>query len=167
MEAFIRPGIGYKHWTSHSNYPLVGVVPTGRSKMSIFVHRVYIPNPDNDPNHPTAYIKRLTLRTDGFVSVNDPYAGGEMITKPLRFTGNHLEINYSTSAPGFVRVETQDANGKPFPGFSLAEYREIIGDKIGRVVSWKHGSDVSELAGKPVRLHFAMKDADLYSLLFH
>ena len=167
MEGLVRPGIGYKHWTSRSNYPLRGVVPTGSSQMSIFVRRVHIPNPDNDPNHPTAYIERLTLLTDGFISVNAPYAGVEMITKPLRFTSNRLEINYSTSAPGFVTVETQDANGKPFPGFSLAEYREIIGDKIGRVVSWKHGSDVSELAGKPVRLHFAMKDADLYSLRFH
>lgn len=135
MEAFIRPGIGYKNWTSQSNYPLVGVVPTGSSEMSIFVHRVDIPNPDNDPNHPTAYIKRLSLRTDGFVSVNAPYAGGEMITKPLRFTGNHLEINYSTSAPAFMRIEIQDANGKPFSGFSLAECREIVGDGIRRVVS--------------------------------
>ena len=84
-----------------------------------------------------------------------------MIAKPLRFTGNRLEINFSTSAPGFMRVEIQDANGKPFPGFSLSECREIVGDKIGRVVSWTYGSDVSELAGKPVRLNLAMKDADL------
>ena len=77
-----------------------------------------------------------------------------MIAKPLRFTANRLEINYSTSAPGFMRVEIQDANGKPFPGFSLSECREIVSDKIGHVVSWTHGSDVSKLGGKPVRGEF-------------
>ena len=84
-----------------------------------------------------------------------------MIAKPLRVTANRLEINYSTSAPGFMRVEIQDANGKPFPGFSLSECREIVSDKIGHVVSWTHGSEVSKLGGKPVRLNFAMKDTDL------
>ncbi|MEZ6047619.1 MAG: hypothetical protein R3C11_18975 [Planctomycetaceae bacterium] len=41
-----------------------------------------------------------------------------------------------------------------------------IGNEIDRVVRWKSGTDVSSLAGKPVRLHFKMKDADLYSLKF-
>ena len=52
------------------------------------------------------------------------------------------------------------------PGFSLEECPEIIGDEISRIVSWKGGDDVGSLAGKPVRLRFVMKDADLYSLRF-
>jgi hypothetical protein len=32
--------------------------------------------------------------------------------------------------------------------------------------SWKSGTDVSQLAGKPVRLRFELKDADLYSFQF-
>ncbi len=31
---------------------------------------------------------------------------------------------------------------------------------------WEGGLDVSALAGRPVRLRFAMKDADLYSIQF-
>ena len=31
---------------------------------------------------------------------------------------------------------------------------------------WKQGPDVGALAGKPVRLRFVLKDADLYSLRF-
>jgi hypothetical protein len=34
------------------------------------------------------------------------------------------------------------------------------------VVTWKSGRDVSGLAGRPVRLRFAMQDADLYSVRF-
>ena len=41
-----------------------------------------------------------------------------------------------------------------------------IGNEIDRRVTWKSGSDVSALAGKPVRLRFSMKDADLFSFQF-
>ena len=52
------------------------------------------------------------------------------------------------------------------PGFSLADAVQIVGDEIERVVTWKQGRDVVGLAGKPVRLRFVMKDAELYSLRF-
>ena len=84
----------------------------------------------------------------------------------LTFAGQELEINYSTSAAGSIRAEIQDAIGQPLPGYTVDECAEIIGDEIRRVVVWKHGSDVSPLAGKPVRLRFAMKDADLFSIRF-
>jgi len=111
-------------------------------------------------------LRRYTLRIDGFISVNAPLAGGELVTKPLRFEGNQLEINFSTSAAGSVRVEIQDANGDPIPGFTLADCNEQFGDEIDRVVSWKQGTDVSGLSDKTVRLRFEPKDADLYSFQF-
>ena len=158
MGVFVRPGPGPLNWVSRTNYPLQGVVPTGASEMSIYVGRHY--------GDPSWHIQRMTLRLDGFASVNAPYAGGQLATKPLRFEGNQLEINYATSAAGSLRVEIQDVQGKPLPGFSLSECTEIIGDEIERVVSWTEGSNVSRIAGKPVRLRFVMKDADLYSLRF-
>jgi hypothetical protein len=63
-------------------------------------------------------------------------------------------------------VELQDAAGKPLSGFTLAESDELFGDTLHRVVSWKERSDLSGLVGRPVRLHVAMRDADLYSLRF-
>jgi len=103
---------------------------------------------------------------DGFISVNAPYSGGELLTKPFKFSGHKLEINFATSAAGGLRVELQDENGKPIPGYTLAESPEIIGDEIGRVASWSGGTDVNKLAGKAIRLRFVMRDADLYSLRF-
>ena len=158
MEVFVRPGIGPENWTSRTNYPLQGIVPTGPSEMSIYVTRHY--------PHKSWHVQRCTLRTDGFASVNAPYAGGEMITKPCTFSGKALEINFSTSAAGGIRVEIQDGDGGAIRGFALADCPEIIGDRIERVVAWKGGSDVSGLAGQPVRLRFVMKDADLYSIRF-
>ena len=77
-----------------------------------------------------------------------------------------MTLNVSTSAAGSVRVEIQDAVGHPLPGYTLADATELIGDDLERVVTWKAGADVSELAGRPIRLRFVMKDADLYSLRF-
>ena len=89
-----------------------------------------------------------------------------MITKPLTFSGTQLEINYSTSAAGQMRVELQDADGNALPGFALADCEPISGDQISRGVTWKGGSDVSALAGKPVTLRFEMSDADLFAIQF-
>ena len=158
MEGFIRPGLGAGNWTSRTNYPLTGIVPLGTNQIALFVSRNYM--------QPSWHIERLLLRTDGFVSVNAPYDGGEMVTKPLTFSGKHLSLNTSTSAAGSVRVEIQDAAGKPIDGFSAGDCEEIIGDEIERVVQWKAGSNVGSLACQPVRLRFVMKDADLYAFQF-
>ena len=103
---------------------------------------------------------------DGFVSVCAPYAGGEFTTRPLAFKGRQLVLDYSTSAAGSVRAEIADADGEPAPGFELVDCHELYGDEIEAVVSWKDGSDVSELGGRPIRLRFLLKDADLYSVRF-
>ena len=158
LESFVRPGIGYSNWTSRNNYPAQGVVETGPNEMSLYVQRNY--------GQQESYLERLALRLDGFASVNAPYQGGEMITRPFRFTGNRLQINYSTSAAGGIRVEIQDAGGAAIPGFSLADCPEIIGDEIERIVRWKGSDNLGALAGKPIRLRFVMKDADLFALRF-
>ena len=75
-------------------------------------------------------------------------------------------MNFASSAAGSIRVELQDAGGKPLSGFALADCQEVFGDSLARRVSWKHGPDVSQLAGQPVRLRFVLKDADLYALQF-
>lgn len=157
-ESLVRPGIGLNNWTSRTNYPALGVVPTGPAEMSFYVQRDY--------SQTNARLERMVLRTDGFSSVHAPYEGGEVVTRTLQFSGSELVINYATSAAGSLRVEIQDPRGTPIAGFGASDAVEIIGDQIDRVVTWKGGSDLGRIAGKPVRLRFVMKDADLYSLQF-
>ena len=88
------------------------------------------------------------------------------MTKPLVFAGEQLNINFSTSAAGSVRVEIQDAGGSAVEGFGLEDCEEIFGDEIEKGVKWKEGSDMGKLAGQPVRLRFALKDADLFAFRF-
>jgi hypothetical protein len=33
-------------------------------------------------------------------------------------------------------------------------------------MAWKSGADVKSLAGRPITLHFELKDADIYSYRF-
>ena len=109
---------------------------------------------------------RFVLRTDGFASVHVGADPGELWTRPLRFTGKELVINYSTSAGGSVRVEIQDESGQPILGFALSDSRNLVGDAIEQPVSWTKGGDVSSLAGQPVRLRFVMQEADLFAIQF-
>jgi len=158
MEPLIRPGIGIQNWVSRTNYPARNIVPTGKTEMSLYVNANYAT--------PDAELRRYTLRLDGLASLHAPYAGGTFVSKLLTFSGKRLSLNFSTSAAGGLKVQLEQADGTPYPGFALDDCKETIGDEIARDVLWQNGSDVSSLAGKIVRIRISMKDADLYSLKF-
>lgn len=165
-EAFLRPGLRTKdNWTYGDNYIAWHVVETASdidgapNELSLYATESYWTGNSNA-------LRRFTLRMDGFVSVNAPLRGGEVLTKPLLFQGRDLVINFATSAAGSIRIEVQDIDGQPIPGFALEDAPEIFGDALDRVVPWKDGANLSALAGTPIRLRFVMKDADLYAFRF-
>jgi hypothetical protein len=157
-EGFIRPGLDRLNWMHRSNMTAWGLLQTTPQEISLYYSEHY--------NTPHNQLRRATLRTDGFVSVHASATGGEFVTRPLRFQGKELLVNFSTSAAGSLRVEIQGADGQPLSGFALADCPEIYGDQIEQIVSWKGGADVSRLAGQPVHLRFVLQDADLYALRF-
>ena len=164
-EAFVRPGLQPERWESRNNMTAWGILqtandlPTAPKELSIFNSEGFF-GPD------ASRLRRFTLRVDGFVSANAPLQGGELITRPFTFTGGALSLNTATSAAGSVRVEIQDADGKALKGHTLRDCDEIYGDDLERTVTWKGSADVSGLAGQPLRLRFALSDADLYGLQF-
>jgi len=149
-EAFIRPGLDPARWGNRSNYAALNVVPTGPAEMSIY----------------TTPFRRFTLRTDGFASAPGGADPGELRTRAVVFAGDELSLNYSTSAGGSVRLEIQDAGGTPVPGFTLEEFRPLVGDSIDQVAAWKSGTSLAALAGRPVRLRFVLQEADVFALQF-
>lgn len=165
-EAFLRPGPQAEgRWIYGDNYQTYGLwetkSPTPGVPNEISMHFSEYSWLDDDHQ-----ARRYTIRLDGFTSLHAPLAGGELTSKLLTFSGQRLALNYATSAAGSVRVEIQDAAGKPLPAYSLNDCAEHYGDSVDQIVAWKGGSDVSALVGKPVRLHFVLKDADLYSFRF-
>ena len=175
-EAFLRPGpVKQGRWLYGGNYQNWGIVETEMEGAPEGVAPLLGPGSTKELSIYASeggwvgkanQMRRYSLRIDGFASVHAPMSGGELVTKPLTFKGKHLAINYATSAAGSIRVEIQNEQGEPIPNFAAADSREIFGDQLQRTVSFKKGDDLSQLAGKPVRLRFVLKDADLYSFRF-
>jgi hypothetical protein len=157
-EAFIRPGQDRQNWTDRNIMTAWGLLELAPGEISLYYSEHY--------RHPTNRLIRATIRADGFCSLHARGERGEVVTKPIVFSGGKLAINFATSAAGGIRAAIEDARGKPIKGFGLEDCPAIYGDEIEHVVRWNSGSDVSALAGKPVRLRFDMLDADLYSMRF-
>jgi hypothetical protein len=171
---FIRNGIQGTFW-SRQIYPSGDIIEVGDELWFYFgasaLGHGAVMSPDDGG------IGRAVLRRDGFISADADYTGGELITWPLVFTGSKLQLNTDTGSGGTVRVELLDEAGRPIPGFELKgdfEDVEIEGNHICVIAQWprvvdgvrRYTSDVSELAGRPVRLRFAMRNARLYSFQF-
>jgi len=105
-----------------------------------------------------------TMRLDGFVSLDAGPSGGRLLTRPLMFTGEQLEIN--ANVRGQVTVSVMDEDCQPIPGFDHKDCRPILGDSVRHSVSWKAGSDVSSLQSRTVRLEFILTRAELYAFRF-
>lgn len=165
-EAFLRPGIERPGtWTYGDNFLAWHLVET-KSDDEGAPNELSFYATENQWKGTAIRLRRYTLRLDGFVSVNAPASGGELLTKPFTFKGSRLALNFSTSASGDIYVELTDEKGRPLPGFTMKDCDPIFGDAIERTVVWKNGSDVSKLEGKTIRIRFKLADADLYAMKF-
>ena len=127
-----------------------------------YTHGMY----DLETMHYTGAIFRAVQRLDGFTSFDAGYKGGELITKPIVFTGSRLLLNVDTSATGEVKVEIQDEYGKPLNKLDLNNCDPIHANDCSKTVSWSHLYDVSSLSVKPIKLRFKMRNAKLYAFQF-
>jgi hypothetical protein len=112
------------------------------------------------------HISLAVQRLDGFVSADAPYDGGWLVTPPVVFAGRKLQLNIDVAAMGEARAEIQDVDGKPVPGYELANCKRIVFNDTAHTVSWQRKAEVTELAGKPVRLRIVMRSAKLYAFQF-
>lgn len=99
-----------------------------------------------------------SLTADGQQAVSGPIANRPMDVG--------LFVNFATSAAGSIRCEIQDENGEPIPGFTMKECDELVGDAIEYPVRWNGSAELKTLIGRPIRLRFELKDADLYTIRF-
>jgi hypothetical protein len=170
-----RDGLHFKRWSqpvipenapadrkgNRSNYMTWGLLqlPDQDEEYSVYATEAYYTGPDSR-------VRRFTYRVDGFVSARAGQQQGHLLTQPLIFKGQQLELNLKTSESGLVAVEIQDIKGKPIPGFSLKDCQPCSGDSIASRVTWKSYRPLRTLAGQPVRLRFTIQNGDLYSFQF-
>ncbi len=117
-------------------------------------------------NNPGGQIVWTEQRLDGFVGAEAAYGGGELITKPIVFAGNRLELNIDASASGEARIELQDAEGRAIDGYTLDACDRVLGNHIRRVVTWHGDSTLPVKVREPVRLRFVMRGTRLYAFQF-
>ena len=144
---------------NRSNYMANGVVTTGNgSEYSVYASEAYYTGPDSR-------LRRFTYRVDGFVSAH-ARATGTLTTRPFRFEGNTLTLNFATQPRGRVRVELQDSSGTPIEGCRLKQCDPLRGDEIRQNVTWRGKSFPAAAASQPVRLKLEIADGDVYAFQF-
>ena len=134
------------------------------------------PSEDHD-----GQIGLVTLRKDAFVSL-DATSEGYVVTPPVRFEGSSLRVNSeplggggegealhsrlftnNPEARGYVRIEIQDARGRPIPGYEADSCEPLRGDALYEEVSWNGNASLEALRGRTVRLKFVLSYARLHS----
>ncbi len=102
------------------------------------------------------------LRRDGFASMDAGEKSETLTTRPLVFKGRHLFIN-SDAAEGEIRVAVLTEGGERIPAYHQDRCMPVTTNRTIQPVRWAEAFDLSELAGKPVRLRFHVTNARLYS----
>jgi len=105
-----------------------------------------------------------TMRLDGFVSLDSVASPARLTTKPLRFSGERLEVN--AAVRGSLRFAVLDEEGHALPGLGESDCEPLEGDSVRHVARWQDESRLRQLAGLPVRLAFHLQDAELYAFQF-
>ena len=75
------------------------------------------------------------LRRDGFVSHKAGATAGELLTRPVVFSGSHLFVNVDCAGSGSLAVEVIGPDGKPVPGFEMEKCRPLSVDSTIATVS--------------------------------
>jgi len=185
--AWSRDGI---HWDRHPERPifletgLYGTYDGGATFVGQgFVERdgkLYLCYASNNTPHKPArgqgrrfHLNLATLRRDGFVSLGTPEGAmgpGYMLTRPLLCPGAKLRVNARTRKDGFMRVAVRSGNGIEdgcwLEGWNFQHGQPFSGDAIDAALAWKGKVSFDSLKGQSVRLHFWLKDAELFSFWF-
>lgn len=138
---------------NRSNYMTWGMfqLPGKPNEISVYAtENYYEPTPGR--------VRRFAYRVDGFVALRGGADGGVMTTKPLRYRGQRLLLNYVVRAGGSMVLEVLDESGQ-----IIGKSKPLGGDAIDAPVVWELDP---RLGQGIVQLRFTLKNADAFSLRF-
>lgn len=92
---------------------------------------------------------------DRYVSRDADLNTGTLITKPVILNAESMTVN--ADVDDVLRIRLLDKNGKPLKNF---DWFTIKGDSIAHPVKWKES--IKSLKGKPVRIEFKLRYAQLF-----
>lgn len=143
---------------NRSNYMTHGLLqlPGKPDELSVYATEAYYSGPDSR-------VRRFTYRKDGFVALQGT---GDVLTKPIRFQGSRMLLNYRCRQGGSLKVQMQTEHGNEILANLSAENGVLTGDAVNHKVNWKYANPGQKNDGHPVRLRFELKDAEVYALQF-
>ena len=138
---------------NRSNYMAWGMfqLPGKPNEISVYATENYY---ETTPGR----VRRFVYRVDGFVALRGGADGGKVTTKPLRYQGQRLLLNYVVRKGGNLTVEALDQVGSV-----IGKSKPLSGDAVDAPVEWEHDP---KLGQGVVQLRFTLKNADLFSIRF-
>ena len=103
------------------------------------------------------------VRREGYISRDAGTAGGTLTTRTIQPGGSHLELNATVAEGGVLSVEVQDEDGRALPGFAATDCTPVTGDSLRHQVRWGDRRGDDGWRDRPLRLHFHLRAASLYS----
>ena len=104
------------------------------------------------------------LKPDRFVALRAGEAPAELGTIAFKPPSVEVFVNARTAADGEVRVELQDAEARPLPGFTAADCLPIRGDSTAHRVEWRGVGQAEAPVGQPTRMRLTARRASVYSV---
>ena len=146
---------------NRSNYMAWGLLelPGRPDELSVYATEAYYSGPDSR-------LRRFTFETDRLVGMRAVGDSGELVTRPLRFEGDQLRVNYRARPGGRLRVSLLAEDGQALEGFALESCQPLSGDALAARVEWSTGESLSKLAGQTVRLRFELHECDFFAFQF-
>jgi len=138
---------------NRSNYMAWGMfqLPGKPNEISVYATENYY---ERTPGR----VRRFVYRVDGFVALRGGVDGGQVTTKPLRYRGQRLLLNYIVRPGGSVMVEALNE-----PGDVIGKSKQLSDDAVDAPVAWEQEPG---LARGVIQLRFTLKNADVFSLRF-
>ena len=102
------------------------------------------------------------MKKDRFVSLSSAQAReGLLVTPAVHATGNRLVVNARTRPGGRIQVAIADGQNQVCAGFEKEQCIGFVGDAVEHEIRWKDRNTLP--SGHFIKLHFYLKDADLFS----
>ena len=139
---------------NRSNYMAWGMfqLPGKPREISVYAtENYYEPTPGR--------VRRFVYRVDGFVALRAGAKGATVLTRPLRYRGSELTVNYAVRKGGSLRIDVLNETGN-----IIGTSKQLTGDRVDAEVDWQRNPALKQGV---VQLRFTMTNADVYSLRFH
>ena len=104
------------------------------------------------------------LKPDRFVALRAAEAPAELGTIAFKPPSVDMFVNARTAKDGEVRVELQDAEARPLPGFTAADCRPISGDSTAHRVEWRGVGQAEAPVDRSARIRLTARQASVYSV---